>query len=309
MVVPGLHDMHVHPTGAGLWQQRCMFPQGSSAQVVVDTVKGCVAKRGKGAWITGGSWDAAPFGKSPPHRALLDKVAPDNPVYLNDISGHSALVNSKALQLAGITKATPNPPGGIIERDAKGEPTGVLRESGSAAVSRLVPPATAEENATALKWSLDQMLAQGVTSFTDAGTSEDIERAYATLADRGVLKQRVRGCFMWRRRFSPRRKPMIRSCAGICMRAIASSQIASSSFWMASPPTGTPPRWSIRTRMVSRGRRHVRAGYSMIPPEPPKASVVDFDRRGLNVEIPRRRRRSGARRPSDAIEVARKANG
>src|SRR6185295_12554529 len=129
-VVPGLHDMHVHPTGAGLWQQRCMFPQGSTAQVVVDAVKSCVAKRGKGAWVTGGSWDAASFGKTPPHRALLDKVSPDNPVYLNDISGHSALVNSRALQLAGITKATPNPPGGIIERDAKGEPTGVLRESG-----------------------------------------------------------------------------------------------------------------------------------------------------------------------------------
>ncbi len=197
-VVPGLHDMHVHPTGAGLWQARCMFPQGSSAKVVIDTVKGCVAKRGKGTWVTGGSWDAASFAKTPPHRSLLDKVSPDNPVYLNDISGHSALVNSKALQLAGITKATPNPPGGIIERDAKGEPTGVLRESGSALVSRLVPPATPGENATALKWSLDQMLAQGITSFTDAGTSEDIMQAYATLADRGELKQRVRGCFMWR---------------------------------------------------------------------------------------------------------------
>src|SRR3569832_699979 len=123
-VVPGLHDMHVHPTGAGLWQQRCMFPQGSSAQVVVDTVKGCVARHSKGAWITGGSWDAASFGKTPPHRALLDKVSPDNPVYLNDISGHSGLANSKALQLAGITRSTPNPPGGIIARDAKGEPTG-----------------------------------------------------------------------------------------------------------------------------------------------------------------------------------------
>lgn len=91
-VVPGLHDMHVHPTGAGLWQARCMFPQGSPAQVVVDTVKGCVGKHARGAWVTGGSWDAASFGKTPPHRALLDKVSPENPVYLNDISAIETLV-------------------------------------------------------------------------------------------------------------------------------------------------------------------------------------------------------------------------
>ncbi len=74
-VVPGLHDMHIHPTGAGLWQARCMFPQGSSAQTVVDTVKGCVAKKGKGAWVTGGSWDAASFGKSPASLAARQGVA------------------------------------------------------------------------------------------------------------------------------------------------------------------------------------------------------------------------------------------
>lgn len=196
-VVPGLHDMHVHPTGAGIWQQRCMFPQGSSARVVVETVRGCVALRAKGAWITGGSWDTASFGPTPPHRSLLDAISPDNPVVLNDISGHSSLANSKALALAGITRATPNPAGGIIERDAKGEPTGVLREAAASMVSRLVPPATAKETEDALQWALDAMLAQGITAFTDAGTDRASNPAYASLADRGTLKQRVRGCYMW----------------------------------------------------------------------------------------------------------------
>ena len=196
-VVPGLHDMHVHPTGAGLWQRRCMFPQGSTAQIVAETVRGCVAKRGKGAWITGGSWDTASFGSTEPHRRVLDAVSPDNPVVLNDISGHSSLANSRALALAGITRQTPNPVGGIIERDAKGEPTGVLREAASFMVSGLVPPVTAQETVEALQWALDQMLSQGVTSFTDAGTDRLSNPAYATLADRGVLKQRVRGCYMW----------------------------------------------------------------------------------------------------------------
>jgi predicted amidohydrolase YtcJ len=307
-VVPGLHDMHVHPTGAGLWQQRCMFPQGSSAQVVVDTVKGCVAKRDKGAWITGGSWDAASFGKTPPNRALLDKVSPDNPVYLNDISGHSALVNSKALQLAGITKATPNPPGGIIERDAKGEPTGVLRESGSAAVSRLVPPATPEETATALKWSLDQMLAQGITSFTDAGTSEDIEQAYATLADRGELKQRVRGCFMWRpatfagpkgddpllRRNLNARERFKPDCIKLVLDGVPTDGHTAA---MVDPYEDGSHAEEARAR-----------GLLMIPPEPLKAAVIDFDRRGYTVKF-HAAGDAAVRAGLDAIEAARKANG
>lgn len=196
-VVPGLHDMHVHPTGAGLWQRRCMFPQGSSAQVVAQTVRDCVAKRGKGTWITGGSWDTASFGSTEPHRRVLDAVSPDNPVVLNDISGHSSLANSRALALAGINRQTPNPAGGIIEKDASGEPTGVLREAASFMVSRLVPSPTAKETEEALQWALGQMLSQGITSFTDAGTDVTSNPAYAALADRGVLKQRVRGCYMW----------------------------------------------------------------------------------------------------------------
>ena len=88
-VVPGLHDMHVHPMSAGMAQRGCNFPQGSSAQQTIDTVKGCVANHAKGEWITGGQWDAASFGKQGMHRSLLDSVSPDNPVVLSDISGHS----------------------------------------------------------------------------------------------------------------------------------------------------------------------------------------------------------------------------
>jgi predicted amidohydrolase YtcJ len=309
-VLPGLHDMHVHPTGAGLWQARCMFPQGSSAQVVVDAVKACVAKRGKGAWITGGSWDAASFGKSPPHRALLDKVSPDNPVYLNDISGHSALVNSKALALAGITKATPNPPGGIIERDAKGEPTGVLRESGSAAVSRLVPPATPEENAAALKWSLDQMLSQGITSFTDAGTSEDIMQAYATLADQGVLKQRVRGCFMWRpTTFSSPKNPAGDPIERLNVYARDRFKPDCIKLVLDGVPTDGHTAAMVDPYEDASHAEEARArGLLMIPPEPLKAAVVDFDRRGLTVKF-HAAGDAAVRAGLDAIEAARKANG
>jgi predicted amidohydrolase YtcJ len=192
-VVPGLHDMHVHPMGAGLTELACRFPQGSGPAVVQKAIQQCAAQHAKGEWITGGQWDAASFGATPPNKEFLDRAAPNNPVVLTDISGHSAWANSQALRLAHITAATPNPPGGIIEKDAKGEPTGLLREAGAALVRAIVPPYTAEQNAHALKSSLDLMLSFGITSLMDAVVDGSILQAYATLSDKGELKQRVKG--------------------------------------------------------------------------------------------------------------------
>lgn len=196
-VLPGFHDMHVHPLGAGLAQRECTFAQGSPPAAIVAAVRACAERRGDGEWIAGGQWDAASFGGEPVDRRLLDEAAPNNPVVLTDISGHSAWANTAALELAGITASTPNPPGGIIERDADGRATGVLRESAAGLVRRLVPPVTPEESMAALRWALDRMLEQGITSFTDAVASEATLDAYATLADEGLLKQRVRACMMW----------------------------------------------------------------------------------------------------------------
>lgn len=193
-VLPGLHDMHVHPMGAGMAQFQCQFPQGSARERIATAVAACAERRADGDWISGGQWDATSFGSAPMDRAVLDQVAPDNPVALVDISGHSLWVNSSALEIAGITATTPNPPGGIIERDADGRATGVLRESAGGLVRRLIPPTTEEQALQALRWSLDQMIAYGITSFTDAVVGEMQLQAYATLADRGLLKQRVVAC-------------------------------------------------------------------------------------------------------------------
>src|SRR5262245_19813918 len=105
--------MHVHPLGAGQTALGCNFPQGSNQQQVLGTIQKCAATHAKGEWIVGGQWDAASYGREPPERRQLDRVSPDNPVALTDISLHSLWVNSKALELAGVTAKTPNPPGGI----------------------------------------------------------------------------------------------------------------------------------------------------------------------------------------------------
>jgi hypothetical protein len=194
-VLPGLHDMHVHPAGGG--NQGCAFPQGSPLEAVQETIAACVAELRPGDWITGGQWDAASIG-APPHRSMLDTVSPENPVVLTDISGHSRWANTMALELSGVTAETPDPPGGAIERDADGNPTGVLRESAGGLIRARVAPPTPGQMLDGLQNSLDLMLSHGITSFTDAVASEGSLRSYAALADQGTLKQRVRACIMWR---------------------------------------------------------------------------------------------------------------
>jgi predicted amidohydrolase YtcJ len=218
-VVPGLHDLHVHAIGSGEQRLRCGFPQGSSAQVVAETIKGCVAKRKPGDWITGGQWDAASFGDTTIDREFLDKIAPDNPVALNDISMHAVWLNTAALKLARITKDTPAPSGGVIERRADGEPTGVLREGARALTAGLMPPPTIESQAEAIKWSQHEMLQYGITAFTDAGVSLDGLKAYALVADGGELKQRVRGCLAWRMIVGERCGGVGGAAQSVCARA------------------------------------------------------------------------------------------
>lgn len=196
-VLPGLHDLHVHPMGAGLSQFECNFPQGSSREELLETVAECAADSEAGEWITGGQWDTSSFGAEPMHRRLLDEVAPDNPVSLVDISGHSLWVNSRALELAGIDSDTDNPPGGVIERNTAGEVTGVLRESAAGLVRGIIPPPSPQQVKDALHWASRVMLSHGITSYTDAGVRGPSLQAYAALADEGRLHQRINTCMMW----------------------------------------------------------------------------------------------------------------
>ncbi len=193
-VFPGLHDMHVHPALAGFEEFSCKLSHRFNLEQIFERLEQCVAAVEPGEWVIGRAYDPEAFGDAAPHRSMLDRVAPNNPVLLNDISGHSAWVNSKVLELAGYTAATPNPDGGVIERDPDGTPTGLLHETAMGPVYALRPEPSRASYRKATRWALDVMLSHGITSLVDASTNEAEAQAYADLFDEGYLKQRVRSC-------------------------------------------------------------------------------------------------------------------
>jgi predicted amidohydrolase YtcJ len=308
-VLPGLHDLHVHPLMAGQTQLQCMFAQGSSLAQVQSALTACVRAHANDEWIVGGQWDAASLG-APADRKALDKVAPDNPVAFTDISLHGLWVNSKALQIAGITAKTPNPPGGIIEHDASGEPSGVLRESAGGLVRQHIPAYTPDQNVQALSWSMQRMLSFGITSFTDALVDDAGLRAYAALADRGSLKQRVRGCMAWSR--SLLTGGSSRDQDYIALRNLYARDRFSPTcikILLDGVPTDGHTAAMVAPYADVRDPKDVRArGLLMVPPQTLNRTLTTLDAQGFVVKM-HAAGDAAVRAGLDAIAAARRANG
>jgi len=191
MVLPAFHDTHVHPAG-GLSLSECRFDDLTTARAIVDSVARCTANAPNATWIRGRGWALPVFPAGNPSKGLLDQVVPDRPVYLSAADGHSAWVNSRALALAGITRATANPPKGRIERDPRtGEPSGTLRESAMELVGRLLPPYTMEQRKEGLRRALALANEYGITTLHDASAGPEQLAAYAEMDRDGELTARV----------------------------------------------------------------------------------------------------------------------
>ena len=135
------------------------------------------------AWIRGGGWYMADFPGGTPRREDLDEVVPDRPVFLTNRDGHGAWVNSKALDIAGVTAATADPADGRIERDPDGSPTGTLHEGAMDLVERFVPDDTEDDLVAALRLGQAYLHSLGITAWQDAIVRPDAEeRAYVALA-------------------------------------------------------------------------------------------------------------------------------
>jgi predicted amidohydrolase YtcJ len=200
-VLPGINDAHIHLNGFGIQRPPMIvdlgYPSIKSIADMKDATEAKAAEVGRGKWISGWGWDRGFLEeiKSKPElwptRYDLDSVSPDNPVAYTDFSGHVCLVNSKALELAKITKATPNPEGGIIQKDASGEPTGILFESAAGELRMLIPPATEEEQRAGILNGMAELNSLGICSITEPGLGAELIGMYTDLYNQGKFTVRV----------------------------------------------------------------------------------------------------------------------
>jgi predicted amidohydrolase YtcJ len=192
-VLPGLIDIHTHLTDWALRSFRNSIdasdPAFHSIEDITKALAMAIVSKPKGTWIRGWGWDQA---KLTDHRNInrkdLDPVSPDNPVLLIQLSGHMAVINTAALKLAGITRDTPDPRGGVIERDAAGEPTGVVKDNAVDLIAALLPPASLEALVSSVAKVSEAAVSTGVTTIHEI---TDHLPAYQTAHREGLLKVRV----------------------------------------------------------------------------------------------------------------------
>jgi predicted amidohydrolase YtcJ len=198
MIVPGFQDAHVHPADSGRDRLLCDLSGSEDPSEYRDIVAGYARGHPEAEWILGSGWAMSAFPRGIPHREDLDAVVADRPVYLPSRDGHSAWVNSRALELAGVTASTADPEDGRIERDpGTGEPVGTLQEGAMRLVEDLVPEPSSDEWEAGILEGQRYLHSLGITAWQDASVEPPMQRAYVSLAERGELTGRASISLRW----------------------------------------------------------------------------------------------------------------
>ena len=192
LVLPGFNDSHVHFLGGGFQLSSVDLRDANTPQEFAERIRRFAEKLPKGRWITGGDWDHERWPGAPlPTKELIDPYTPDTPVFVSRLDGHMGLANSLALKLAGVTKETKDPPGGLIVRDPKtGEPTGILKDAAQSFVFSKIPEPSFAEKLAAARAASEHAARLGVTSVQDMSAGDDVG-VYQALLERGELKTRI----------------------------------------------------------------------------------------------------------------------
>ena len=308
MLMPGIHDTHMHPYDAGVSKTlECSFLS-NDLEAVLEILKSCIAEAKPGEWVRGGQWNEGYFVSNPKMpKTILDEIAPNNPVFLMDWSVHHAWVNSAALALFEIDEKTPDSNGGVIKRDPETrEAVGLLYDNEAYNKRRLLPTYSPQQETDALLWSVNEIISYGITTIKDAIVTDSNMAAYQKLYASGRLPLRVKTSLSWksewamshaaelkliknRKRFKQDR--IDTNFAKIMLDGVPMSYTSA----LLEPYEANDVVGSDHT------------GELMIQPSELNPDVVALDKQGISVKI-HATGDGSARAALDAFEAARKAN-
>ena len=201
MVLPGFQDSHIHPISSGVEAAACDLNGLAGVAQYRAAINAYASANPDAPWILGGGWSMSVFGPgATPSRRILDEIVPNRPVYLSSQDGHTAWVNTVALELAGIDRNTPDPADGRIDRDpVTGEAIGSLQEGAMDLVASLIPPNTPQQNLAGLLYATRMLNSLGITAMQDAAVSPESLATYAEAERTGQLTLRVVTALRWDR--------------------------------------------------------------------------------------------------------------
>jgi predicted amidohydrolase YtcJ len=305
MVIPGFQDAHIHPISAGVEANSCDLNGSTSVDEYVAEIKQYAEANPDAAWITGGGWLMSAFGPGAlARKELIDAVVPDRPVILWSRDGHTVWVNSKALEVAGITNKTPDPVDGRIDRDPKtGAAVGSLQEGAGNLVASKMPPTSDAQREEGLLYAIKLLNAFGITGIQDASVNEDDLKTYRKVDGEGALSLHVVGSIWWER--------------GQGLEQIDNIKRLRSEYTQGHIDAGTVKIMqdgvmenytaAMLEPYILPGKKDVR-GIPMVEPEKLKEAVTRLDAEGFQVHF-HAIGDAAIRQSLDAVAAARAANG
>jgi predicted amidohydrolase YtcJ len=305
LLVPGFQDAHVHPIFGGVDRLQCDVRESRGRAGVLAAIRSYVASHPDDPWIIGSGWYMADFPNGTPRREDLDAIVAERPAFFPNRDGHSAWVNTKALELAGVDRNTPDPDDGRIERDPDGTPTGCLHEGAFNLVARLLPPDGPELKAKGLRVAQDYLHSLGITAWQDAIVHAEDHEVYRAATEAGWLTARVELALWWRREGGDEQVDELieRSRTGSFGRVRANS-VKLMQDGVLETYTGAMIDPYLRADGSSSGNR----GISFIDPERLPGWVTRLDSAGLQPHFHAIGDRA-VRECLDAVAAARAANG
>jgi predicted amidohydrolase YtcJ len=305
MLLPGFQDAHVHPPSGGLDMLRCDLNDRYTESEYREVIAAYAHDHPQRSWIQGGGWYMAAFPHGAPGRDTLDALVPDRPVVLFSRDGHSAWVNSKALEISGITASTPDPPDGRIERADDGSPSGTLHDGAANLVPE--PRPTPEDLLEGLRLGQGYLHSLGITAWQDAivGGHYDTYPTYRAFAETGGLTARVVAALWWDRHRGPEQ---IDELVELRRDGNVGRFRASSVKIMQDGIIEGFTAAMIEPYLDEHGGTTERTGPSFVDPADLDRAVTRLDELGFQVHVHAIGDRA-VREALDAVEAARDANG